>query len=147
MKAAEADRNICAVYGDNAIGEITERKWFSSFKKNRFDISDTPRSGRPSGFDKERLNTLVHNYPYQCIRELENVMNCDHSTIVRHLHSMGKVKKWGVWVTHALSQKQQMSAGGHMCISLLVIDWLVNNIDHSYPLSLLVTVNGVFLLT
>ena len=37
-----ANRNICAVYGDNAIGESTARS---------FDISDTPRSGRPSGFD------------------------------------------------------------------------------------------------
>ena len=30
-KAAETARNICAVYGDNAIGESTERKWFSRF--------------------------------------------------------------------------------------------------------------------
>ena len=45
--AAEAARNICAVYGDNAIGEITARKLTSRFKEDRFDISDTPRSGRP----------------------------------------------------------------------------------------------------
>ena len=44
-KAAEAARNICAVYGDNAIGESTARKWFSRVKEGRFDISDTPRSG------------------------------------------------------------------------------------------------------
>ena len=31
-KATEADRNICAMYGDNAIGESTARKWFSCFK-------------------------------------------------------------------------------------------------------------------
>ena len=31
-------------------------------------------------------------------------MNCDHSTIVRHLHSMDKVQKSGVCVPHALSQ-------------------------------------------
>ena len=50
-KAAEAVRNICAVNGDNAIGESTARTWFSRFKDDRFDISDTPRSRRPSGFD------------------------------------------------------------------------------------------------
>ena len=64
-KAAEAARNMCAVYGDNVIGESTARKSFSRFKENRFDISDTPRSGRPSGFDEDRLNTLIHNDPRQ----------------------------------------------------------------------------------
>ena len=52
MKTAEAIRNICSVYGDNAIGESTARKWFSRVKEDLFDISDTPRSGRLSGLDK-----------------------------------------------------------------------------------------------
>ena len=75
-------RNICTMYGNNAIGESTARKWFYRFKEYRFGISDTPRSGRPSVFDEDRLNTLIHNNPRQCIRELANMMNCDHSTIV-----------------------------------------------------------------
>ena len=91
-KTAEVARNICAMYEDNAIGESTARKWFSRFKEDRFDISDIPRSGRSSGFDEDHLNTLIHNNPCQYTRELANVMNCDHSTIVRHLHSMGKVQ-------------------------------------------------------
>ena len=62
---AEAARNICAMYGDNAIGESTARKWFSPFKKDRFNITDTPRLGRPSGFDEDRLNTLIHNDPLE----------------------------------------------------------------------------------
>ena len=37
-KAAEAARNICAVYEDIAIGENTARKWFPRFKEDRFDI-------------------------------------------------------------------------------------------------------------
>ena len=57
-KAEEAARNICAVYGDNAIGGSMARKWFS-----RFDISDTPRTGRRSGFDEDRLITLIHYDP------------------------------------------------------------------------------------
>ena len=54
------------MYGDNAIGESTERKWFPRFKEDRFNFSDTPRSGRLSGFDEDRLNTLIHNDPRQC---------------------------------------------------------------------------------
>ena len=72
-KVVEAARNICTVYGDNAIGESTTRKWFSCFKYC-FDISGTPRSGRSSEFDEDRLNTLIHNEPHQCTRELANVM-------------------------------------------------------------------------
>ena len=32
-KPAEAARNMYAVYGDNAIGESTTRKWFSRIKE------------------------------------------------------------------------------------------------------------------
>ena len=64
--AAEAARNICVVYEDNVIGENTARKWFSRFKEDRFDISDTPRSRRPSGFVEDRSNILIHNDPRQC---------------------------------------------------------------------------------
>ena len=60
-RGAKAARNICAVYGDSAIGESTVRKWFSRFKEDRFGINDTPRSVRPSEFDEDRLNTLIHN--------------------------------------------------------------------------------------
>ena len=89
-KAARAARNFCAVYGDNAIGESKARKWFSRFKEDRFDINDIPRSGSLSRFDEDSLNTSIHNDPRHCTRELANVLNSDHSTIVRHLHSMGK---------------------------------------------------------
>ena len=117
-KAAEAARNICAVYGDNAIGESTVRKCFPCFKEDFFDIRDTTLSGRTSGYDEDRLITLIHNDPHQCTRELANVMNCDHSTIVLYLHTMGKVQTAGVWVPHALSQnhKNQRMA---ICASLL----------------------------
>ena len=101
--AAEAARNIFAVYGNIAIGERTARKWFSRFKEDRFDNSDTPRSGKPSLCDEESLNTLIHNYLRQCTRKLVNVVNCDYFTMVRHLHSIGKVQKSGIWVPHALS--------------------------------------------
>ena len=117
-KAVEAARNIFAVYGDNAIGESMARKWFSRLKEDRCDISDTPRSERLSGFHEDRLNTLIHNDTLQCTRELANEMNGDHSTIVRHLHSMGKVQKIGCMGTTWFQPKPQKSAGGHMCISV-----------------------------
>ena len=52
----QAARNICAVYGDNAIGESMARKWFSVLRRI--------------------VLTLVTPH-VQCTRELANVMNCD----------------------------------------------------------------------
>ena len=52
-EAVETARNICAVYGDNAIGESMARKWFSRFMEGRLNICDTPHSGRPLGFDED----------------------------------------------------------------------------------------------
>ena len=58
-------------------------------------------------FDDDRLNTLIHNDPRQCTRELANVMIRDHSTIVRHLHSVDNGQKSDIWVPHDLSQKHK----------------------------------------
>jgi hypothetical protein len=35
-KAAEAARNICAVYGEDSIAERTAQKWFALFKQGNF---------------------------------------------------------------------------------------------------------------
>ena len=59
------------------------------------------------GSDEDRLNTLIHNDARHRTRELASVMNFDHSIIVRHFHSIDKVKKSGVWEPHALSQSHK----------------------------------------
>ena len=51
-----------------AIGEIMATKWFYYFKDDSFHISDTPLTGRPSEFEEDRLNALIHNDPCQCTR-------------------------------------------------------------------------------
>ena len=132
-KTAEAARNICALYGDNAIRESMARKWFSHFKEDCFDIRDTPRSGRSSWFDEDRLNTVIHSDPRQCTRELANVMNCGpfhyHATFAFNRHG----SKIGCMSTAYSKPKLQKSAGGHMAhFCLFGIDWLENNIEFSY---------------
>ncbi|MDR1908014.1 MAG: hypothetical protein LBQ43_04120 [Holosporales bacterium] len=58
-KAAEAARNICAVYEDS-IAELTAQKWFARFKQGNFDTSDTPRSGRPCCASGGILGGSIH---------------------------------------------------------------------------------------
>ena len=143
-KATETARNICAVYGDNTIGESTAIKWFYHFKEDRFDISDTLRSGRSSGFDENRLSTLIHNDAHQYTRELPNVViqtSCDIFIQWARL----KNRVYGYCMLWAKTTNISWWPYVHLC--LLVIDWLVENIHHSSPVSLLVTINCVFVLT
>lgn len=55
QKAAESAREICNVYGVDAIAPRTAQDWFTKFKNGNFNLDDTPRSGRPTDFDEDRL--------------------------------------------------------------------------------------------
>ena len=91
--ASEAARNICKVYGEEAITERTAQKWFQKFREGIFNLDDAPRSGRPSDFDEETLNLLIHEDPRQSTRDLEQATGYDHATVARHLRQMGKGTK------------------------------------------------------
>ena len=115
-KGANAARDICAVYGEGAIAERTARDWYTKFKNGNFDLKGALRSGRSIEFDEERLNQLLHENSRQTTRELAEKMECSHTAIEKHLHSMGKIQKCGAWVPHALSdnnknQRATISAG------------------------------------
>ncbi|XP_049947955.1 serine-protein kinase ATM-like [Schistocerca serialis cubense] len=110
VTAMQAARNICTTCGDNATRQSMSRKLFSDLQEDRFDISDSPHSGRPLGFDEDHLNALINNDPSQCTRELANMMNCDHSTTVWCLHAIGKVQKLGACIPQAPSQNQNNSS-------------------------------------
>ena len=70
-------------------------------------MKDEPRPGRSSDFDAEALKSLVECNARQSTRELADKLNTSQSTICRHLEKMGKVSKLGVWVPHALSEKNK----------------------------------------
>ncbi|KFD56726.1 hypothetical protein M514_02403 [Trichuris suis] len=68
LSAVAAAEKIQAVYGEEAISDRAARKWFSRCMEGNFDLSDSARSGRPSDFDEERLNAVVHEDPRQSTR-------------------------------------------------------------------------------
>lgn len=107
VNAAEASRIICCVYGEKAVSERTAQKWFLKFNSGDFDLNDASRSGRPSDFNEDCLNQLIHDDPRQSTRELGQIMDCDHTTISRHLKKMGKVQKLGSWVPHLLKESHK----------------------------------------
>ena len=89
------------MYGEGAIAERTARDWYAKFKNGNFDLKDASRSGRPLEFDEQRLSELLLENLRQTTRELAEKMECSHTAIEKHLHSMGKVQKYGAWVPHA----------------------------------------------
>jgi [histone H3]-lysine36 N-dimethyltransferase SETMAR len=107
ITASKATRDICAVYGEGDLVERTARYWYAKFKNGNFDLKDSPRSGRPVELDEETLNELLHEDPRQTTREIAEKMKCSHITIERHLHSMGKVRKYGAWLPHVLNESNK----------------------------------------
>ncbi|KAK6751516.1 hypothetical protein RB195_003109 [Necator americanus] len=77
QKATEAARDICAVYGEDAITARTARNWFAKFKNGNFDLDDSLRSGRPSDFDEDSLKALLKEDDRRSSRELAEKMYCD----------------------------------------------------------------------
>ena len=114
----ETARNICLVYGEDALNVRTVRRWFCRFRSGNFDLKDMERTGRRSDFDESQLNSLIKKDGLQTTPELAEHMNCSHMTVYRHLISMEKVQKFGSWVPRVLSEKQK-SQRSAICAGLL----------------------------
>jgi transposase len=48
VKPADIRRQICEVYGENAMSDGMVRKWVRKFNESRDNVHEEPRSGRPS---------------------------------------------------------------------------------------------------
>jgi hypothetical protein len=48
VKPADIHRQICEVYGENAMNDGMVRKWVRQFNEGRENVHDEARSGRPS---------------------------------------------------------------------------------------------------
>nr|ABQ88321.1 transposase [synthetic construct] len=106
-KAAETTRNINNAFGPGTANERTVQWWFKKFRKGDESLEDEERSGRPSEVDNDQLRAIIEADPLTTTREVAEELNVDHSTVVRHLKQIGKVKKLDKWVPHELSENQK----------------------------------------
>lgn len=109
QNAVQAARDICKVYGVDAIAPRTAQDWFAKFKNGNFDLADGPRTGRPSHFDENRLRIFLKEDGRQTTRELAEKMGCTFKTISNHLGSMGFTQKLGAWMPHKLSDANKQN--------------------------------------
>ena len=64
MLPSEIHRQICQVYGDNAMSDGMVRKWVRMFNEGRENVHDEARSGRPSLVNDDlvrKVNKRVHD--------------------------------------------------------------------------------------
>ncbi|KAF2902300.1 hypothetical protein ILUMI_03880 [Ignelater luminosus] len=101
----------CAIY-PGAISVSQCKVWFQKFKSEDFGLKDERE------LDNDVLKNVIEADPCQTAEELAEIFGTPATTVLRHLHEIGKVSRAGVWVPHELSDqnKAQRSA---VCASLL----------------------------
>ena len=105
-------KKICAVYGEGAVTDWTCQKWFAKFHAGDFLLDEAPRLGRPVDGDSNQIETLIENNQCYATREIVDILKISKSSTENHLHQLGYVHCFDVWVPHKLSEKSLLA-----CIS------------------------------
>ena len=82
----------------------TCQKWFVKFRAGDFSLDDAPRSGRPVEVDSDQIETLIENSQRYTTREIADILKISKSSVENHLHQLGYVNRFDVWVPHELSE-------------------------------------------
>ncbi|KMQ83636.1 histone-lysine n-methyltransferase setmar-like protein [Lasius niger] len=100
-------KNICGVFGENAVSISTCERWFAKFERGDFNLDDQPRSGCPPKIDDDIVRNLVDTNP-RISTEVAERLNVNRSTAFQHLKKLDYNLKLNVWVPHNLTEKNKM---------------------------------------
>ena len=103
--ATETQKKICAVYGEGAVTDRTCQKWFLKFRAGDFLLDHAPQLGRPVEVDSDQIETLIENNQHYTMREISDILKVSKSSVENHLHQLGYVNRFGVWVPRKLSEE------------------------------------------
>lgn len=106
VSAVTAAKEICSVEGENSVTERTAQFWFQRFRSGDLSLQDKPRTGRPISTDIESLHQAIEAGPSKSTRDLSGELNISQSSVVRHLHKLGKSYKSCRVVPHELTPEQ-----------------------------------------
>ena len=101
----ETQKMICAVYGEGAVTDRMCQKWFAKFHAGYFLLDNVPWSDRPAEVDSNQIETLIENNQRYTTWEIANILKISKSSTEKHLHQLGYVNRFDVWVPHNLSEK------------------------------------------
>lgn len=106
-KATETARKINHAFGYGTVNQRMVQRWFERFRQGDETLEDEEGRGRPSVLDNSQLKKIIEADPSKTTREVAEELSVNHSTVLRHLNQLGKVKKMDKWVPHELSEKQR----------------------------------------
>ena len=93
------------MHGEGAVTHRTCQKWFAKFRAGDFSLDDAPRSGRPVEVDQDQIETLIENNQRYTMWEIADRLKIYKSRTENHLHQLGYVHHFDVWVPHKLREK------------------------------------------
>ena len=88
------------MYGEGAVTDKMCQKWFAKFCDGDFLLDVAPRSGRPVEVDSNQIMTLIENGQHYTTQDIANILKISKSSIESHLHQLGYVNRFDVWVPH-----------------------------------------------
>ena len=97
-------KDLCR-YGEGAATDWTCQKCFAKFRAGDFSLDDAPWSGRPVEVDRDHIKTLIENSQHYTTREIADILKITKSSVENHLHQLGYVHRFDVWVPSKLSKK------------------------------------------
>ena len=120
-KCKKKKKKICAVYGEGAVTDLMCQKWFAKFCAGDFSLDDAPWSGRPVEVDSDQIQTLIENNQRYTTQEIADILKISKSSTENHLHQLGYVNHFDVWVPHKLSKKTFLTVFPHEILYLNVM--------------------------
>ena len=93
------------MYGEGAVTDRTCPKWFGKFCAGDFLLDDSPCSGRPAEVDNDQMKTLIENHQRYTTWEIADILKISKSSVENHLHQLGYIHHFDVWVPHKLSER------------------------------------------
>ena len=111
--ATETEKKICAVYGEGAVTDWICQNWFAKSRAGDFSLDDAPQSGRPVEVDSDQIETIIENNQHYTTWERADILKISKASVENHLHQLGYVNCFDVWVPHKLSEKTFLTIFPH----------------------------------
>ena len=92
----------------------TCQKWFAKFCAGDFSLDNAPWSciSYMVVVNSDQIETLTENNQRYTTRGIADILKTSKSSVENHLHQLGYVNRFDVWVPHKLSEKNLLD-----CIS------------------------------
>ena len=92
------------------------QKQFLKLRARDFLLDDFPQSGRPVEADSYQIKTFNENNQCYTMWGRADIFKTSTSSVENHLHQLGYINHFDVWVPHKLSTKTFLIIF-HLCFS------------------------------